>query len=222
MNIILIEDDHTIAESISKGLSQHDFMVTHFADGKEGFEALIQQNFDALVVDVMLPSMNGLEIVEKIRAVQNTVPTIILSAKKTVDDRINGLQVGADDYLTKPFHFNELLLRLQAITRRQAPQITTTLKVRNLEINIIDKTLRKDGELIELEPREFSLLEYLAKNKDVILSREMIMKNAWNYSFDPNTNVIEARMCHLRRKIETADEKKFIRTVRGLGYVLES
>ena len=222
MKILLIEDDQVIAESISKGLSQHNFQVTHFVDGKEGFDNLNQNHYDALIVDIMLPSMDGFQIVEQTRKAQNNIPTIILSAKKAVDDRINGLQVGADDYLTKPFHFNELLLRLQAITRRNVPSIETCITIRNLEINIIDKTLKIDGKFVELEPREFSLLEYLAKNKDVVLSREMIMKNAWNYSFDPNTNVIEARMCHLRRKIEIPGEKKLIRTVRGLGYVLES
>ncbi len=178
--------------------------------------------YDTMIVDIMLPLLDGISLIKKIRKHNNNTPVIILSARNRVDDRVNGLQAGADDYLTKPFAFSELLARVQALIRR-AGNITdpVNLSYANLNVDILKRQVKRDNETIELQPLEFSLLEYLLRNKERVVSKTMIIEHVWNYSFDPMTNVVEARICRLRDKIDKDFQPKLIHTIRGAGYVLK-
>ncbi len=222
MRILLIEDDKGIASFIVKGLKQAGYVVEHASDGKEGMGWLLNDSFDAAVVDIMLPSMDGFAIIEEARQQKVMTPVIILSAKGSVDDRIKGLQSGGDDYLVKPFAFSELLARIQALIRR-ANRISepTHLTVGSLKIDLIRRKVERDGQTIELQPREFALLEYLMRNAGRVVSKTMIMEHVWDYNFDPQTNVVEARICRLRDKVDKGFAGKLIHTIRGVGYVLE-
>ena len=222
MRILLIEDDKGIASFIVKGLKQAGYVVEHASDGKEGLGWLLNDSFDAAVVDIMLPSMDGFAIIEEARQQKVMTPVIILSAKGSVDDRIKGLQSGGDDYLVKPFAFSELLARIQALIRR-ANRISepTHLTVGSLKIDLIRRKVERDGQTIELQPREFALLEYLMRNAGRVVSKTMIMEHVWDYNFDPQTNVVEARICRLRDKVDKGFAEKLIHTIRGIGYVLE-
>jgi two-component system OmpR family response regulator len=223
MRILVIEDDLKIAEFIQKGLKSSGFAVDHATTGNQGFEMALDETYDTMVVDIMLPELDGISLIKKIRERKNNTPIIILSARDRVDDRVNGLQAGADDYLTKPFAFSELLARIQALIRR-ACNVTdpVNLSYANLSINILKRQVKRDNESIELQPLEFSLLEYLLRNKERVVSRTMIMEHVWDYNFDPMTNVVEARICRLRDKIDKGFEPKLIHTVRGAGYVLKA
>ena len=203
MRILVIEDDLKIAEFIQKGLKSSGFAVDHATTGNQGFEMALDETYDTMVVDIMLPELDGISLIKKIRERKNNTPIIILSARDRVDDRVNGLQAGADDYLTKPFAFSELLARIQALIRR-ACNVTdpVNLSYANLSINILKRQVKRDNESIELQPLEFSLLEYLLRNKERVVSRTMIMEHVWDYNFDPMTNVVEARICRLRDKID--------------------
>jgi len=222
VRILLIEDDKGIASFIVKGLKQAGYVVEHASDGKEGMGWLLNDSFDAAVVDIMLPSMDGFAIIEEARQQKVMTPVIILSAKGSVDDRIKGLQSGGDDYLVKPFAFSELLARIQALIRR-ANRISepTHLTVGSLKIDLIRRKVERDGQTIELQPREFALLEYLMRNTGRVVSKTMIMEHVWDYNFDPQTNVVEARICRLRDKVDKGFAGKLIHTIRGVGYVLE-
>jgi len=222
VRILLIEDDKGIASFIVKGLKQAGYVVEHASDGKEGMGWLLNDSFDAAVVDIMLPSMDGFAIIEEARQQKVMTPVIILSAKGSVDDRIKGLQSGGDDYLVKPFAFSELLARIQALIRR-ANRISepTHLTVGSLKIDLIRRKVERDGQTIELQPREFALLEYLMRNAGRVVSKTMIMEHVWDYNFDPQTNVVEARICRLRDKVDKGFAEKLIHTIRGIGYVLE-
>ncbi|NOX34106.1 MAG: response regulator transcription factor [Deltaproteobacteria bacterium] len=222
MRILVIEDDLKIAEFIQKGLKSSGFAVDHADTGQKGLEMALDEPYDTMIVDIMLPELDGISLIRKIRGNNNNSPIIILSARDRVDDRVNGLQAGADDYLTKPFAFSELLARIQALIRR-AGNITdpVNLSYADLEINILKRQVKRNNESIELQPLEFSLLEYLLRNRERVVSRTMIMEHVWDYNFDPMTNVVEARICRLRDKIDKGFEKKLIHTVRGAGYVLK-
>ncbi|MCD4675285.1 MAG: response regulator transcription factor [Desulfobacula sp.] len=222
MRILVIEDDLKIAEFIQKGLKSSGFAVDHAATGTRGFEMVFEEPYDTLVVDIMLPELDGISLIKKIRERKNNTPIIILSARDRVDDRVNGLQAGADDYLTKPFAFSELLARIQALIRRAGNIIDpVNLLYADLSIDIMKRQVKRNNEIIVLQPLEFSLLEYLLRNKERVVSRTMIMEHVWDYSFDPMTNVVEARICRLRDKIDKGFEPKLIHTVRGAGYVLK-
>ena len=222
MRILVVEDDLKIAEFIQKGLKSSGFAVDHAATGNQGFDMAFDEPYDTMIVDIMLPEMDGISLIKKIREQKNNTPVIILSARDRVDDRVNGLQAGADDYLTKPFAFSELLARIQALIRR-ACNVTdpVTLSYADLSIDIVKRQIKRNNEIIELQPLEFSLLEYLLRNKERVVSRTMIMEHVWDYNFDPMTNVVEARICRLRDKIDKGFEPKLIHTVRGAGYVLK-
>ena len=222
MKILLVEDDTGTAEFIMKGLRQEGYLVEHVEDGLEGLIRAAGESYDAAIVDIMLPKMDGLSMIEEIRSRKINFPVLILSAKNSVDDRVKGLQKGGDDYLVKPFAFSELLARLQALMRRSSfSESTTIITVGDLKVDILKRRVFLVGEEVILQPKEYSLLEYLIRNAGHIVSKTMIMEHVWDYNFDPQTNVVEARVCHLRDKIERENKKKLIHTVRGMGYVLE-
>lgn len=222
MRILLVEDDIRTAAFIVKGLKQAGYVVEHAAEGEDGLALGLSESYDAGVIDVMLPGMDGFTLVEKLRAHRVTVPVIFLSAKGSVEDRVRGLQIGGDDYLVKPFAFAELCARINALIRR-AGSITepTTLTVADLAIDLLKRKAFRSGHPIELQSLEFSLLEYLMRNTGMVVSKTMIMEHVWDCHFDPQTNVVEARICHLRDKVDRGFDKKLIHTIRGVGYVLE-
>jgi two-component system, OmpR family, response regulator len=221
MRLLLIEDDQKIAAFIIKGFKAEGFAVDHAADGLKGLDLGLTEPYDAIVVDLMLPKLDGLSVIENLRKQKVTVPVIILSAKDSVNDRVKGLQIGSDDYLPKPFAFAELLARVQALMRRRSGSTETThLKVGDLSLDLITREVSRAGRRIELQPLEYSLLAYLMRNSGKVVSKTMIMEHVWDYHFDPQTNVVEARICRLRDKIEKEFDSKLIHTIRGVGYVL--
>jgi len=223
MRLLLIEDDDRTAMFIKRGFAQAGYAVDHASDGENGLFMARNAPYDLIVVDIMLPRMDGLEIITQLRKHRFTTPIIILSAKKTLDDRIRGLHTGGDDYLVKPFAFTELLARAQALLRRaQSIAEPTTLTVDGLHLDILKRKVFRHDREIELQHREFALLEYLMRNAGRVVSKTMIMEHVWDYNFDPGTNVVEARICRLRNKIDRKSGTKFIHTVRGAGYILEA
>ncbi len=222
MHILLVEDDNRTAQFIKKGFMQAGYAVDRAADGLEGYFMAQDIAYDAAVIDIMLPKLDGLSLIERLRKQQINTPIIVLSAKKTVDERILGLQKGGDDYLVKPFAFTELLVRVQALLRRsQSIEEPAKLVVDDLSMDLVSRKVQRNGLRIELQHREFSLLEYLLRNTGRVVSKTMIMEHVWDYNFDPESNVVESRICHLREKIDHSQSSKLIHTVRGAGYVLE-
>ncbi|HHP7235260.1 MAG TPA: response regulator [Desulfobacterales bacterium] len=222
MRLLLVEDDRKIAAFVVKGFSSAGFAVDHVTDGAEGLAMARSVDYDAAVVDLMLPEMNGLALIEHLRRERIDTPVIILSARDSVDDRVRGLQAGGDDYLTKPFAFTELLARVQALIRRASGvSEPTRLKVADLKMNLITREVTRSDRRIDLQPLEFSLLEYLMRNAGRVVSKTMIMEHVWNYDFDPQTNVVEARISRLRDKVDRPFDRKLIHTIRGVGYVLK-
>ena len=222
MRILLVEDDIKIVSFIAKGLKAVGYAVDHAADGEEGLSLALTEPYDTAIVDIMLPKRDGLSLIEELRKRKIHTPVIILSAKDSVDDRVKGLQTGGDDYLTKPFAFSELLARVQALIRRASGvSEPTTLTTGDLSMNLLTREVRRKNRYIELQPMEFSLLEYLMRNAGRVVSKTMIMEHVWEYSFDPQTNVVEARICRLRDKIDRDFDRKLIHTIRGVGYALK-
>jgi two-component system OmpR family response regulator len=223
MRLLVIEDDIKIASFIVKGFKAAGFAIDHVADGESGLNLALTEPYDAAIVDLMLPKLDGLTVIEKIRAHKITTPVIILSAKGSIDDRVRGLQSGSDDYLVKPFAFSELLARVQALIRRASGVLEPTrLSVADLSMDLISRQVVRGDKSIELQPLEFSLLEYLIRNVDKVVSKTMIMEHVWDYNFDPQTNVVEARICRLRDKVDKGFDQKLIHTVRGIGYAVKS
>ncbi len=222
MRILLIEDDETIASYIADGLREAGFAVDHALDGETGLHLALTEPYDAAIIDIMLPKLDGLTLIEKLRKEKIKVPLLILSAKRSVEDRVMGLQTGGDDYLTKPFAFSELLARVQALIRRSTgisePHV---LQVGDLRINLLTRNITRGEEHIALQPLEFSLLEYLMRNAGNVVTKTMIMEHVWDYNFDPHTNVVEVRICRLRDKVDKRSTSKLIHTLRGVGYVLK-
>ena len=222
MRILLIEDSLEIADFIIKGFKEAHFDIAHATDGEEGLRMALSEDYDVAIIDIMLPKMDGLTLIEEVRMTKQSLPVIILSAKRSVDDRIKGLQTGSDDYLTKPFVFTELLARVQALIRRaQGVSEPTRFSVGNLTMNLLTNEITRGENRIELQPLEFSLLKYLLRNAGRVVSKRMIMEQVWNYNFDPQTNVVEARMSKLRDKVDRGFDKKLIHTIRGAGYVIK-
>jgi len=222
MRILLVEDDSKIASFILKGLKAAGFAVDYAADGEDGLRMALTEPYDTAIIDVMLPKVDGLALIQRMRREKVNTPVIILSAKGSIDDRVKGLQTGSDDYLTKPFAFSELLARVQALIRRAGGvSEPTRLTVGDLSMNLLKREVIRGGKKIELQPLEFSLLEYLMRNAGKVISKTMIMEHVWDYNFDPQTNVVEARICRLRDKIDKGFATKLIQTVRGVGYVLK-
>lgn len=221
MRLLLIEDDAKIASFVMKGLSAAGFAVDHATDGEEGLDLGLSEPYDVIIVDLMLPKRDGLSVIEQLRREKIKTPVIILSAKDSVDDRVKGLEIGSDDYLTKPFAFSELLARVQALMRRASGATESTrLAVGDLSLDLVTREVVREGQKIELQPLEYSLLAYLMRNAEKVVSKTMIMEHVWHYNFDPQTNVVEARICRLRDKIDKGFMHKLLHTVRGVGYVL--
>ena len=223
MRLLLVEDDATVAAYLRKGLTEEGFVVDHVGDGPGGLALASSTAYDAAVVDVMLPGMDGLALIDELRKRRIRLPVIILSARRSVAERVEGLQSGGDDYLTKPFAFSELLARIRALIRRatNTPE-ASGITVGDLHIDLHARTVTRAGRPITLQPREHALLEYLARNAGRIVSKTMIIEHVWDYNFDPQTNIVESRICRLREKIEEDFASPLIHTVRGMGYVLRA
>ena len=222
MRILLVEDDSKIASFIVKGLKAAGYAVDHALDGEKGLDMALTEAYDTAIIDIMLPKLDGLSLIEKMRKEKIHTPVIILSAKGSIVDRVKGLQTGSDDYLTKPFAFSELLARVQALIRRAGGlSEPTRLTAGDLSLNLLTREVTRGGRKIDLQPIEFSLLEFLMRSAGRVVSKTMIMEHVWNYNFDPQTNVVEARICRLRDKIDRDFSRKLIHTVRGVGYVLK-
>jgi two-component system OmpR family response regulator len=220
MRILVVEDDPKIASFVANGLKQSGFAVDRFGDGEAGLMAAATNPYDAAVLDIMLPKLDGLSLVRQLRKDNPRMPVIFLSAKAGVEDRIKGLQSGADDYLTKPFAFSELLARIQALIRRSTHAAEPTrLVAGDLSLDLLTREVRRGGDIIELQSREFSLLEYLMRHAGRVVTKTMILEHIWDYSFDPQTNVVDVLVCRLRNKIDP--EKTRLQTIRGAGYVLK-
>ena len=222
MKILLVEDDARTADFILKGLQQSGYTTVHAADGPDGLFKATTESCDLAVVDIMLPGLDGFTLIEKLRAAGIKLPVIVLSARSSVDDKIRALQTGGDDYLVKPFSFSELIARIQALLRRaSATAEPSTLTVGDLSIDLLSRKVYRGSTRIDIQPLEFTLLEYLARNAGRVVSKTMIMEHVWEYNFDPQTNIVETRMCRLREKLDKPFKEKLLHTVRGFGYVLE-
>ena len=225
MRALLIEDDTEVACYVSKGLKEQGYTVDVADDGRDGLGLASTESYDVMIVDRMLPKLDGLSILKSIRAAENHTPVIILSALGEVDDRVKGLQSGGDDYLVKPFSFSELLARIEALIRRSdvaTDATVTTLEVGDLKMDLLSRKVTRDGHKVDLQSREFKLLEYLVKHQGQVVTRTMLLENVWNYHFDPQTNVIDVHISRLRSKIDKEFDHPLIRTVRGAGYVIEA
>jgi two-component system OmpR family response regulator len=221
MKVLVIEDDREAAAYLVKGLGESGYVVDHAPDGREGLFLATSASYDALIVDRMLPGMDGLSVIGALRAADVRTPALILSALGAVDDRVKGLRAGGDDYLVKPFAFSELLARLEALLRRGGtPTANTKLKVEDLEMDLLARTVRRGGQILELLPREFRLLEYLMRHAGQVVTRTMLLENVWDYHFDPQTNVIDVHISRLRQRIDKGFSHPLLQTVRGAGYVL--
>ena len=223
MRILVIEDDREAAQYMAKGLRETGCAVDHAADGDEGLALAEGGGYDALVVDRMLPGLDGLTLVSRLRAAGDQTPILFLSALGEVDDRVRGLKAGGDDYLVKPYAFAELLARLEALVRRRDPaQVQTRLKVADLELDLLARSCTRAGRRIDLQPREFRLLEYLMRHAGQLVTRTMLLENVWEYHFDPQTNVIDVHVSRLRAKIDKGFDGPLLHTLRGAGYMLRA
>ena len=221
MRLLVVEDDPQIADFVAGGLREAGYAVDTVADGESGFRQALAVDYDAAVVDVMLPRRDGLSLVSALRQRGSDLPVLILSARRSVDDRVRGLQTGGDDYLTKPFAFAELLARVQALVRRgtAAPE-ATRLSVGPLALDLLTREVTRAGEPLDLQPREFRFLEYLMRNAGRVVSKTLVIEHVWDYDFDPQTNVVDVLVHRLRKKVDEPFEPALIETVRGVGYVL--
>ena len=222
MRVLVAEDDPVIAGFVATGLREAGYAVDVASTGPDGIRMAIESGYDAAMIDVMLPGLDGLSMIEQLRAKEVQTPVLILSARRSVDDRVKGLQAGGDDYLTKPFAFAELLARVQALLRRAgATAEPTRLAGGDLSLDLLSRKVERAGRPIDLRPREFALLEYLMRHPGRVLSKTMILSHVWGYSFDPGTNVVDVLVSRLRDKIDEGFDTKLIHTVRGAGYVLK-
>jgi DNA-binding response OmpR family regulator len=223
MRILLVEDDPTITDFVRLGLEQAGFAMDHAGNGEDGLHLGLSEPYDVAIIDIMLPKLNGLELIAELRRHKKDLPVIILSAKHSVADRVKGLQTGSDDYLVKPFVFAELLARVQALIRRSSGAASPTrLEVGELVMDLLTREVFRAGQKINLQAREFALLEYLLRYAGRVISKTMILEHVWNYDFDPQTNVVDVLICRLRHKVDRDFPSKMIHTLRGIGYVLKS
>ncbi|MWB94162.1 response regulator [Flavobacterium sp. GA093] len=223
MKLLIVEDEPNLLSILRKGFAENNNDVSVALDGKTALEMLLNYNFDVVILDVMLPDINGIEVCRRVRAAKNFVPILLLTALGTSENIVTGLNAGADDYLVKPFKFGELEARVNALNRRahQETEKVDIITISDLEINAKAKTVKRNGESIVLTAKEFKLLYYLAKNKDIIVSRDQILDNVWDINFDMNTNVVDVYINYLRKKIDKPFDTKLIHTIKGLGYVIK-
>ena len=223
MRVLVVEDDKKIASFVMKGLKEAGFAVDHVDNGDDGLQRALNRSYDAAVIDIMLPKLDGLSIIERLRLQKILTPVLILSAKRSVDDRVKGLQKGSDDYLTKPFSFTELLARVQALIRRASHETEPTrLELADLSMDLLKREVMRAGNKIDLPRREFALLEYLMRNAGRVVTKTMIIEHVWGYDFDPLTNIIDVLVSRVRNKVDRDFDKKLIQTHRGVGYALKA
>ena len=223
MRVLVVEDDKKIASFVTRGLKEAGFAVDHADNGEDALHMALSEPYDAAVMDIMLPKLDGLSVIKRLRQTKIHTPVLILSAKRSVDDRIRGLQTGGDDYLTKPFSFAELLARVRALIRRANHETEPTrLAVGDLSLDLLTREVNRAASKIDLQPREFALLEYLMRNAGTVVSKTMIIEHVWGYDFDPMTNVVDVLVSRLRNKVDRDFENKLIQTHRGLGYALKT
>jgi heavy metal response regulator len=222
MKILVVEDDKTILDFVVQGLREAGFAVDFATDGESGLTFALNGSYDAAVIDIMLPQLDGLSLISELRRQKIKTPVIILSAKHSVEDRVRGLETGSDDYLVKPFAFSELLARIQALIRRTMPRDEPSkLEAADLSMDLLRREVTRSDKKIELQPKEFALLEYLLRNRGRVMSKTLILEHIWDFSFNPQTNVVDVLVCRLRNKIDKGFAPKLIHTIRGIGYVLK-
>jgi heavy metal response regulator len=221
MRILVIEDEKKVANFIKKGLEEERYAVDHAYDGESGLYMTEVNEYDLIVLDLMIPKIDGLEVLKRIRGNRNNVPILVLTAKDSVEDIVRGLDAGCDDYLTKPFEFLEFLARIRALLRREKIDKEPTLKIADLTLSLVTHKVMRRGKEIELTAKEYSLLEYFMRNPDKVLTRTMISEHVWDYHFDSMTNVIDVYVNYLRKKIDKGFEPKLIHTIRGVGYIMK-
>jgi heavy metal response regulator len=221
MRILIVEDEKKVAGFIKKGLEEETYAVDVACDGEEGYDLASMNQYDMIILDLMLPKMDGLEVLTRLRDNRVNTPILLLTAKDSVEDRVTGLNKGADDYLTKPFAFSELLARIRSLLRRGQAETKTELKVGDLSLDLVSHKVNRNGEEIELTGKEYSLLEYFMRNEGKVLTRTMIAEHVWDYNFDTFTNVIDVYVNHLRKKIDKNYPAKLLHTLRGVGYVMK-
>jgi heavy metal response regulator len=221
MRILIIEDEKKVAGFIKKGLEEETYAIDVAHDGEEGLHLGSEGQYDLIILDIMLPKVNGLEVLSQLRNQGSDVPILLLTAKDAVDDRVTGLNKGADDYLTKPFAFSELLARVRVLLRRGKAEVKTILQVDDLTLDLVSHKVNRGGDAIELTGKEYSLLEYFMRNQDKVLTRTMIAEHVWDYNFDTFTNVIDVYINHLRKKVDKGRQNKLLHTLRGVGYIMK-
>ncbi len=220
MRLLVVEDERDLNRVISKRLMKEGYSVDSCYDGEEALDYIGAGEFDAVILDIMMPKLNGIEVVKAMRAKKNTTPVLFLTAKDSVSDRVTGLDAGAEDYLVKPFAFEELLARIRVMIRKQANEVTNIFNIADLSVDIATRQVRRGSDSIDLSAKEFDILEYLIRNKGIVLSREKIENHVWNFDYSGGTNVVDVYIRYLRKKIDDPYEKKLIQTIRGAGYVL--
>ena len=222
MRILIVEDEKKVAGFIKKGLEEETYAVDVAHDGEEGLHLAKEGCYDLVILDLMLPKMDGLEVLSELRGGKKDVPILLLTAKDTVEDRVTGLNKGADDYLTKPFAFSELLARVRVLLRRGKAEVKTELQIADLSLNLVSHKVNRGGGEVELTGKEYSLLEYFMRNQGKVLTRTMIAEHVWDYNFDTFTNVIDVYVNHLRKKVDKGHSKKLLHTLRGVGYIMRA
>ncbi len=221
MRILVVEDDKKVAGFIKKGLEEETYAADVAYDGEDGLHLGSEGQYDLIILDIMLPKIDGLEILSQLRDQGRDTPILLLTAKDAVDDRVTGLNKGADDYLTKPFAFSELLARVRVLLRRGKAEVKTTLQISDLTLDLVSHNVNRGGDEIELTGKEYSLLEYFMRNQEKVLTRTMIAEHVWDYNFDTFTNVIDVYINHLRKKIDKGRKSKLLHTLRGVGYIMK-
>lgn len=221
MRILIVEDEKKVAAFIKKGLEEETYAVDVAYDGEEGLYLGLENQYDMVVLDLMLPTINGMEVLARLRKNKVEAPILLLTAKDSVEDKVTGLNTGADDYLTKPFAFSELLARIRVLLRRGKTEAKTVLQIDGLTLDLVSHKVNRNGEEIELTGKEYSLLEYFMRNQGKVLTRTMIAEHVWDYNFDTFTNVIDVYVNHLRKKIDKNYQDKLLHTLRGVGYIMK-
>ncbi len=221
MRVLIVEDEKKVAAFIKKGLEEETYAVDVAYNGEDGLHMGMENQYDLIILDLMLPVINGLEVLSRLRENKTDTPILLLTAKDSVEDKVTGLNTGADDYLTKPFAFSELLARIRVLLRRGKAETKTVLQIKGLSLDLVSHKVKRNDEEIELTGKEYSLLEYFMRNQGKVLTRTMIAEHVWDYNFDTFTNVIDVYVNHLRKKIDKGYPEKLLHTLRGVGYIMK-